>query len=262
MIPLYREHLAQICSRTNNTTSQLAASQLGVLAAAPLTVSPPPSSSFSTKATQPRSTSSLSRPQRKRLANTPQSIAQTLSSRSHLPSSYVRQRHLRAADTRLNFPRKAEVSPRLSATLHHHVLLHLRLSPPASRTTYHKMSTLSQPQTLAMAESPLREQRHSLVQTVTDQLETPSLDDRQDQRSVELITDRLELPAIDDRLYRVILLPNQLEVLLVQDADTDKASAAMDVNVGNFSDPPELAGMCHIIEHMLFMGTKKVGDLQ
>jgi insulysin len=113
-----------------------------------------------------------------------------------------------------------------------------------------------------MAESPLREQRHSLVQTVTDQLETPSLDDRQDQRSVELITDRLELPAIDDRLYRVILLPNQLEVLLVQDADTDKASAAMDVNVGNFSDPPELAGMCHIIEHMLFMGTKKVGDLQ
>ena len=241
MIQLYSERLAQICSRTNNTTSQLAASQLRVLAAAPLTVSPPPLSFFSTKASQLRSTSSLSRPQRKRLANTPQSIAQTLSSPSHLPSSHVRQRHLRAADTRLNFPRKAEVSPRLSATLHHHILLHLRLSPPASRTTYHKMSTLSQPQTPATAESPLREQRHSLVKTVTDQLETPSLDDRQ---------------------YRVIKLENQLEVLLVQDADTDKASAAMDVNVGNFSDPPELPGMCHIIEHMLFMGTKKVGDLQ
>jgi insulysin len=79
-----------------------------------------------------------------------------------------------------------------------------------------------------------------------------------DQRSVELITDRLELPAIDERQYRVILLSNQLEVLLVHDADTDKASAAMDVNVGNFSDPPELPGMCHIVEHMLFMGTKKV----
>ncbi len=99
------------------------------------------------------------------------------------------------------------------------------------------MSTLSQPQTPVTADSPLREQRHSSVQTVTDQLETPALDDRQ---------------------YRVIKLENQLEVLLVQDADTDKASAAMDVNVGNFSDPPEFPGMCHIIEHMLFMGTKKV----
>jgi len=84
-----------------------------------------------------------------------------------------------------------------------------------------------------------------------------------DQRlaGAELITESLELPVTDDRLYRVILLPNQLEVLLVHDASTDKASAAMDVNVGNFNDPPELPGMCHIIEHMLFMGTKKVREL-
>jgi insulysin len=102
------------------------------------------------------------------------------------------------------------------------------------------MSTLSQPQTRATADSPLREHRHSPVQTVTDQLETPSLDDRQ---------------------YRVIKLENQLEVLLVQDADTDKASAAMDVNVGNFSDPRDMPGLAHCVEHMLFMGTKKVRDL-
>jgi len=74
------------------------------------------------------------------------------------------------------------------------------------------MSTLYQPQTPATAESPLREHRHSHVQTVKDLLETPSLDDRQ---------------------YRVIKLENELEVLLGQDADTDKASAAMDVNVGS-----------------------------
>jgi insulysin len=103
------------------------------------------------------------------------------------------------------------------------------------------MSTLSQPQTPATVESPLREHRHSLVKTVTDQLETPSLDDRQ---------------------YRVIKLENELEVLLVQDADTDKASAAMDVNVGNFSDPPDMPGLAHCVEHMLFMGTQKVRDLQ
>lgn len=44
----------------------------------------------------------------------------------------------------------------------------------------------------------------------------------------------------------------------MHDEETDKASAAMDVNVGNFSDPEELPGLAHCVEHMLFMGTKKV----
>ena len=96
---------------------------------------------------------------------------------------------------------------------------------------------LSQPQSLAGAEFPLREQRP---------------------RSVERVTDRLETPSLDNRLYRVIRLGNQLEVLLVHDAETDKASAAMDVNVGNFKDPADLEGTAHGVEHLLFMGTKKV----
>lgn len=109
MIAPYSKRLAQINSSTNKTTSQLTTSQLGVIATAPLTI-PPPSSFFSTKASQLRSTSSLSRPQRKTLANTPQRIAQTFSSPSHLPPSRAYQRHLRAADTRLSVPK---VSPRL-----------------------------------------------------------------------------------------------------------------------------------------------------
>lgn len=84
------------------------------------------------------------------------------------------------------------------------------------------MSTLSQPQTPAALDSPLREHRH---------------------RPVERLTDRLETPSLDTRSYRVIRLPNQLEVLLVHDAETDKASAAMDVNVGNFSDEEDMPGM-------------------
>jgi insulysin len=92
-----------------------------------------------------------------------------------------------------------------------------------------------------LSETTVMVEQHSPVQTITDQLETPSLDDRQ---------------------YRVIKLDNQLEILLVNDADTDKASAAMDVNVGNFSDPPDMPGLAHCVEHMLFMGTKKVGYLQ
>lgn len=77
-------------------------------------------------------------------------------------------------------------------------------------------------------------------------------------RSVRLITDKLERPSLDDRSYRVIRLSNELEVLLVHDAETDKASASMDVNVGAFKDGKDMPGLAHSLEHMLFMGTKKV----
>ena len=91
------------------------------------------------------------------------------------------------------------------------------------------MSTLSQPQTPAALDSPLREHRH---------------------RPVERLTDSLETPSLDNRSYRVVRLPNQLEVLLVHDGETDKASAAMDVNVGNFSDEDDFPGMAHAVEHV------------
>ena len=74
----------------------------------------------------------------------------------------------------------------------------------------------------------------------------------------ELITDNMERPALDDRSYRVIKLPNQLEALLIHDPETDKASGALDVNVGSFSDSIDMPGLAHAVEHMLFMGTKKV----
>lgn len=75
---------------------------------------------------------------------------------------------------------------------------------------------------------------------------------------VERLADRLHKPLLDDRSYRVVKLPNQLEALLIHDADTDKASAAMDVNVGSFSDLKDLPGIAHAVEHLLFMGTEKV----
>jgi insulysin len=96
------------------------------------------------------------------------------------------------------------------------------------------MPTLST--TPATVDSPLCERPNGIAKRVTDELETSSL---------------------DDRSYRVIILENLLEVLLVHDAETDRASAAMDVNVGNFSDPPDMSGLAHGVEHMLFMGTKK-----
>src|SRR5271163_3304907 len=77
---------------------------------------------------------------------------------------------------------------------------------------------------------------------------------------IHLITDDLEKPDLDDRSYRVIRLPNQLEALLVHDPETDKASASLNVNVGNFSDDEQMPGMAHAVEHLLFMGTEKVSQ--
>ena len=76
--------------------------------------------------------------------------------------------------------------------------------------------------------------------------------------AIERITDKLEVPALDDRSYRVIRLSNKLEALIVHDPDTDKASAAVNVGVGSFSDDDDMPGMAHAVEHLLFMGTKKV----
>ncbi|TGZ79465.1 LuxS/MPP-like metallohydrolase [Ascodesmis nigricans] len=75
--------------------------------------------------------------------------------------------------------------------------------------------------------------------------------------AVKVIASKLEQPDLDNRSYRVIELPNRLEVLLVHDPDTDKASAAMDVHVGNYCDSDDLQGQAHAVEHLLFMGTKK-----
>lgn len=57
----------------------------------------------------------------------------------------------------------------------------------------------------------------------------------------------LEKPDNDERQYRLIRLPNQLEALLIQDSNTDKASAALDVHVGNLSDPVSSAHSHDII---------------
>jgi hypothetical protein len=79
---------------------------------------------------------------------------------------------------------------------------------------------------------------------------------------VVIIANELEKPLLDKRSYRMIRLSNQLEALLIHDPETDKGSAALDVNVGSFSDPRDMPGLAHAVEHMLFMGTEKVRSLR
>ncbi|XP_049939528.1 insulin-degrading enzyme [Schistocerca serialis cubense] len=63
--------------------------------------------------------------------------------------------------------------------------------------------------------------------------------------------------AEDKRLYRGLVLQNEMKVLLISDPTTDKSAAALDVNVGHMSDPDHLPGLAHFCEHMLFLGTEK-----
>ena len=70
----------------------------------------------------------------------------------------------------------------------------------------------------------------------------------------------VETSENDDRFYRHLTLPNELQVLLVSDPETDKASACLDTKVGSMADPVDTQGIAHFLEHMLFMGTKKYPD--
>lgn len=65
----------------------------------------------------------------------------------------------------------------------------------------------------------------------------------------------------DKRQYEYLLLPNNMRVLLVSDAEADKAAAALSVEVGSVSNPPGREGLAHFLEHMLFMGTEKYPDV-
>ncbi|MDH3376350.1 MAG: insulinase family protein, partial [Gammaproteobacteria bacterium] len=61
----------------------------------------------------------------------------------------------------------------------------------------------------------------------------------------------------DQRGYHAFELANRLKVLLISDPTTDKSAAALDVHVGNGSDPVDRQGLAHFLEHMLFLGTEK-----
>ena len=49
---------------------------------------------------------------------------------------------------------------------------------------------------------------------------------------IKEILDDIPKSARDDRLYRGLILENNMKVLLISDPKTDKSAAAMDVHVG------------------------------
>tara|TARA_R110002049_G_scaffold25549_9_gene89570 strand:- start:5037 stop:7901 length:2865 start_codon:yes stop_codon:yes gene_type:complete len=64
----------------------------------------------------------------------------------------------------------------------------------------------------------------------------------------------------DEYAYRLVTLPNELEVLLISAPDSPKAAASLAVMVGSGDNPPGRGGLVHFLEHMLFLGTDKYPD--
>tara|TARA_B110000208_G_scaffold40315_1_gene53405 strand:+ start:214 stop:3801 length:3588 start_codon:yes stop_codon:yes gene_type:complete len=67
----------------------------------------------------------------------------------------------------------------------------------------------------------------------------------------------VDVSATDVRDYRFFSLANGVECLLISDPEADLCGAAMDVNVGSFSDPDCALGLAHFLEHLLFLGSSK-----
>ncbi|KAG0325326.1 Insulinase (Peptidase M16) [Dissophora globulifera] len=67
----------------------------------------------------------------------------------------------------------------------------------------------------------------------------------------------IESSPNDERSYRLLRLKNEMEVLIIHDPKADKSAAAMDVHVGHLTDPDNLQGLAHFLEHLLFLGTAK-----
>ena len=69
--------------------------------------------------------------------------------------------------------------------------------------------------------------------------------------------DQFLKPSLDKRTYRSILLPNNLQILLVSDPQTDVEAAAVHIKAGHFDDPTHRPGLAHFHEHMIFLGNEK-----
>ncbi|MEC8489024.1 MAG: insulinase family protein, partial [Pseudomonadota bacterium] len=53
-----------------------------------------------------------------------------------------------------------------------------------------------------------------------------------------------------------ITLPNGLRVMLCHTPEANESFVSMAVRAGHFYDPNDCQGLAHLLEHMLFMGSR------
>jgi insulysin len=69
--------------------------------------------------------------------------------------------------------------------------------------------------------------------------------------------DEISKSQQDSKNYRGLILENGIKVMLISDPTTEKSAACLCVEVGHMSDPPDLPGIAHLTEHVLFLGSQK-----
>lgn len=74
----------------------------------------------------------------------------------------------------------------------------------------------------------------------------------EDYQSPEVIKAKTDMAS-----YRYVTLPNGIKTLLISDKLTTVAAASLQVQVGSMSDPDNVPGLAHFLEHMLFTGSQK-----
>ncbi|MEM8628682.1 MAG: insulinase family protein [Chlamydiota bacterium] len=64
-------------------------------------------------------------------------------------------------------------------------------------------------------------------------------------------------PALQSQTTGKIRLANGMHVYLVSDPSVEQSACALGVRTGSWHDPDKWPGMAHLLEHMLFLGTKR-----
>ena len=78
------------------------------------------------------------------------------------------------------------------------------------------------------------------------------------QSQIEVLSNKtIFRPLTDRKNYKAFLLTNSLKVLLISNPNSNISAASLSVGVGSFSNPPNMPGLAHFLEHMLFRGNKK-----
>jgi secreted Zn-dependent insulinase-like peptidase len=60
----------------------------------------------------------------------------------------------------------------------------------------------------------------------------------------------------DPRINEIFVLDNGIQVVTVDDANTHLSAATLLVGVGQYQDPITHQGLAHLLEHMVFLGSK------
>lgn len=70
-------------------------------------------------------------------------------------------------------------------------------------------------------------------------------------------TEEITQPLTIARSFRWLQLENELNLLLIRDNSLSFSGVALEIDVGSAFDPDSMPGLAHLLEHMIFLGSKE-----